>query len=102
AHAHGAGDWGPSPLPELLNSPTTQLRWQESLKFVFAFSSGCRAAASPASGERRQPERLPYKQHAIASVVRRRKAEREREDSAAKLIRRMKMRRAGRCRVTVE
>ena len=33
-------------------------------------SSGCRAGAWPASGEIRQPERLPYKQHAIATALR--------------------------------
>src|SRR5437588_1687285 len=33
----------------------------------FRISSGCRASAWPASGETRQPERLPYKQNANAS-----------------------------------
>ena len=66
----------------------------------FRISSGCRAGAWPASGETRQPQRLPYKQHAIATVVKRGSAERVREDSAAKSIRRTKMRRAGRCRIT--
>ena len=36
----------------------------------FRISSGCRAGASPAGGRRRQPERLPYKQHAIATALR--------------------------------
>ena len=35
-------------------------------EMCFRISSGCRAGASPASGETQQPERLPYKQHAIA------------------------------------
>jgi len=64
----------------------------------FRISSGCRAGASPASEERRQPERLPYKQHAIATVVRRRKAERERECSTARSIQRTKMHRVVRYR----
>ena len=33
-------------------------------------SSGCRAGAWPANGEIRQPERLPCKQHAIATALR--------------------------------
>ena len=66
-------------------------------------SSGCRAGASPAGGRRRQPERLPYKQNAIASCSTPGKAERVREDSAAKSIQRMKTRvKAARCRVTTE
>ncbi len=36
----------------------------------FRISSGCRAGASPAGGRRRQPERLPYKQNAIATALR--------------------------------
>jgi hypothetical protein len=36
----------------------------------FRISSGCRAGAWPASGERRQPQRLPYKQNAIATALR--------------------------------
>ena len=36
----------------------------------FRISSGCRAGASPASGETRQPQRLPYKQYAIATALR--------------------------------
>jgi hypothetical protein len=36
----------------------------------FRISSGCRAGASPAGGRRRQPERLPYKQNAIAFALR--------------------------------
>jgi hypothetical protein len=66
----------------------------------FRISSGCRAGASPAGGETRQPQRLPYKQHAICDCSTPQKAERVREDSAAKSIRRTKMRRAVRCRVT--
>ena len=71
-------------------------------EICFRISSGCRAGASPANGERRQPERLPYKQRAIATVVRRRKAEREREGSAAGSIQRTKKRRVGRYRVIAE
>ena len=36
----------------------------------FRISSGCRAGASPAKGKTRQPERLPYKQNAIATALR--------------------------------
>src|SRR5262249_45398414 len=35
----------------------------------FRISSGCRAGAWPAGTEKRQPERLPYKQHAIATAL---------------------------------
>src|SRR5258705_6749267 len=64
----------------------------------FRISSGCRAGASPDSEERRQPERLPYKQHAIATVVTRNSAEREREGSTARSIQRTKMHRVVRYR----
>ena len=69
-------------------------------EMCFRISSGCRAGASPASGETRQPQRLPYKQYAIATALRAGKAEREREGSAARSIQRTKMRRVVRCRVT--
>ena len=36
----------------------------------FRMSSGCRAGAWPATGETRQPQRLPYKQHAFATALR--------------------------------
>ena len=39
-------------------------------EMCFRISSGCRAGASPASGETRQPQRLPYKQYAIATALR--------------------------------
>ena len=39
-------------------------------EMCFRISSGCRAGAWPASGEIRQPQRLPYKQHAIATALR--------------------------------
>src|SRR5882724_2782517 len=39
------------------------------LRILFAFCSGCRAGASPASWIKRQPERLPYKQNAFACVL---------------------------------
>ena len=35
----------------------------------FRISSGCRAGAWPAGMETRQPQRLPYKQHAIATAL---------------------------------
>jgi hypothetical protein len=39
-------------------------------EMYFRISSGCRADASSASEQGRQPERLPYKQHAIATALR--------------------------------
>ena len=46
--------------------------------------SGCRAGASPAGLEERQPERLPYKQNAITCALSERRVGREREGSAAR------------------
>ena len=50
----------------LVNSATAVAIMAE---MYFRISSGCRADASSASEERRQPERLPYKQHAIAMLL---------------------------------
>ena len=50
----------------LVNSATAVAIMAE---MYFRISSGCRADASSASEERRQPERLPYKQNAVATAL---------------------------------
>ena len=69
-------------------------------EMCFRISSGCRAGASPASGETRQPAAVALQTVRDCDCSTRRKAEREREGSAARSIQRTKMRRVGRCRVT--
>ena len=70
------------------------------LKSVFAFSSGCRAGASPARSENTATGAVALQAERDCDCSTRGKAEREREGSAARSIQRTKMRRADRCRVT--
>ena len=51
-------------------SPTAQVRSRLRLKCVFAFRLVVGQAPRPASGENGNRQRLPYKQHAIATALR--------------------------------
>ena len=88
-------DCGRSPC----GSPTAQAALANMAEMCFRISSGCRAGASPANGEHGNRSGCPTNRRDCDCSTRR-KAEREREGSAARSIRRTKMRRAGRCRVT--
>ena len=69
-------------------------------EMCFRIWSGCRAGAWPAIGETRQPQRLPYKQYAIATALRQERRSVSEKALAARSIQRTKMRRVVRCRVT--
>src|SRR5215467_15099908 len=97
----GSGARDVNVAQSLRASPTPQLRSRLWMKFVFAFRLVVGQAPGLPVGGKRQPQRLPYKQYATADCSKRRKAEREREGSAAKSIQRTKTRRAVRYRVRV-
>src|SRR6266581_4393957 len=115
-HARGLGDWGPvtdakqrpgfpSPLP--LQSRRTSSRSRLKLKLVLACSpyvsvvAAVSAAMVCANAGGTLAATVKTRDRGLR-FFRREPAEREREDSAAKLIRRTTMRRVGRCRVTAE
>ena len=69
-------------------------------EICFRISSGCRAGASPASGEKAATGAVALQTVRDCDCSTPGKAEREREGSAARSIQRTKMRRVVRCRVT--
>ena len=80
-------------------SPTAQVRSRLWLKCVFAFRLVVGQAPRLPAGKHGNRSGCPTNSTRLRLLYAR-KAEREREDSAAKSIRRTKMRRAVRCRVT--
>ena len=80
-------------------SPTAASALAIMAAICFRISSGCRAGASPASGKTATGA-VALQAERDCDCSTRRKAEREREGSAARSIQRTKMRRVGRCRVT--